>query len=41
MRRAVIITVFVLAWSIGPVVHVADEPVLPQPAIDAPRGAHP
>lgn len=29
MRRAVIVVLFVLAWTIGPVVNVAEGPVLP------------
>jgi hypothetical protein len=41
MRRTVIVVLFVLAWMVGPVAHIADEPVAPQPAVDAPRGAHP
>jgi hypothetical protein len=41
MRRAVITVLFVLAWMVGPVARIADEPVAPQPVLDAPRGAHP
>jgi len=41
MRRTVIVVLFVLAWMVGPVVHIHDGPVAPQPAVDAPRGAHP
>ena len=40
MRRAVLLVLFTLAWTVGPVVRVADEPA-PQPVVDAPRGAHP
>jgi len=29
MRRAVIVALFVLAWTIGPVVNVGDGPVPP------------
>lgn len=41
MRRTVIVALFVLAWMVGPVAHIADEHAAPQPAVDAPRGAHP
>jgi len=41
MRRAVITVLFVLAWMVGPVAYIADGPVAPQPAVDAPHGAHP
>lgn len=40
MRRAFIVGLLVLAWSIGPVIRVADESAAP-PTIYAPRGAHP
>jgi len=40
MRRAVILGLLVLAWSIGPVIRIGD-PAVPPPTIDAPRGAHP
>jgi hypothetical protein len=41
MRRTVITALFVLAWMVGPVVHIADGPVAPRPVLDAPHGARP
>mgnify|MGYP001591431656 FL=1 len=41
MRRTVIVALFVLAWMVGPVAYIADEPAAPQPVLDAPHGAHP
>jgi hypothetical protein len=41
MRQTVIVALFVLAWMVGPVARIADEPVAPKPAVDAPHGAHP
>ena len=32
MRRAVLIVLFTLAWTIGPVMRVGDEPVQPVPS---------
>lgn len=36
MRRAVTIALFVLAWTIGPVIHVHDEPA-PEPSVTISR----
>lgn len=41
MRRTVITALFVLAWMVGPVARIADEPAPSQPVVNAPRGAQP
>lgn len=38
MRRAVIVALFVLAWTIGPVVNVDDGPVPPPAPAYSPTG---
>lgn len=38
MRRAVIVALFVLAWTIGPVVYVGDGPVPPPAPESSPIG---
>ena len=40
MRRTAIVALFVLAWTIGPVAHIHDEPVpptTPPPALTVSR----